>query len=434
MRMIILILFSLLLGAPLTGQPGQVGENKYAIYLNGNRLEIPYFSNFPIDQPRADIKKVVVTIHGANRDADDYFAHMEEAASLRPDDSDSTLIIAPQFLAEEDMEEFNLNDQHLYWSSGGWRAGSVSGSSSSHPRPERISSFAVMDSMILQLARIFPNLQYLIFTGHSAGGQFSNRYSGSSPIENILCANFGIRTRFVVANPSSYVYLGDQRRIGNSVDQFETYNGNCTAFNDWSYGLEDLSTYPSLAGKDSIIARMARREIIYLLGQVDNNPNAPSLDKSCQSILQGDHRLERGSIYFNYLKQFLGSDQSPFQQIDTVPFAGHSDRVMYTSDIGLFYLFESKPQSLCDAITSTKGSSAINKIQVYPVPAIAHLMISTSEKTGQLTLYAMDGSKVLETRMDSPLFRMEVGDVAAGMYILEFRSRESLSRQKVVIR
>ncbi len=418
----------------LAAQPQEVGSSKFVVKINGNSLKIPYFSNFAIDQSREDIKKVILTIHGTNRDADDYIDNLEEAASLRPEESDSTLIIAPQFLTEEDIESFGLDAEHLYWSSGGWRAGSLSQSSSSHPRPERISSFAVMDSLILRLANIFPNLQYWVFAGHSAGGQFSNRYSASSPMENILCEDFGISTRFLVANPSSYVYLDDRRRLGNSVDQFESYTGNCTAFNEWSYGLEALPAYPAQAGKDSIIARLARREIIYLLGQVDNNPNSPSLDKSCQANLQVEHRLERGSIYFKYLKQFFGADQSPLQQIDTVPFVGHSDRVMYTSDIGLFYLFENNPRSSCDAITSTEEPITRPNVRVYPIPAAEYLTISTFGLPGRLTLYALDGGRILETPARGSAIRLDLTGIPAGVYILEFRSLTTLSRQKVLIR
>lgn len=44
-----------------------------------------------------------------------------------------------------------------------------------------------------------------------------------------------------------------------------------------------------------------KREVIYLLGQQDTDPQHPALDKSCAAEAQGAYRLERGKLFFGYL-------------------------------------------------------------------------------------------------------------------------------------
>ena len=51
--------------------------------------------------------------------------------------------------------------------------------------------------------------QVVIF-GNSAGGQFVNRYAAVGRGPGALAAR-GIQTRFIVANPSTYLYFGDDR-------------------------------------------------------------------------------------------------------------------------------------------------------------------------------------------------------------------------------
>ena len=88
---------------------------------------------------------------------------------------------------------------------------------------KRLSSFAVADRLLAELsdAKRFPNLRRIVLAGHSAGGQFVNRYvavgrlgeSGAGPARRL-------EYRFLVANPSSYLYLDGRRPVAGG-DRFE---------------------------------------------------------------------------------------------------------------------------------------------------------------------------------------------------------------------
>ena len=193
-------------------QGNSIGIKKVIMNINGQTLKIPYFSNYSLGTTDNGIANAVIVIHGTNRNADDYYANMSTAASMRTAQTDSLIIVAPQFLTEADITQFSLDNEHLYWSNGGWKSGSNSKDNNTNPRPEKISSYAVLDTIMFRLAKNFPNLKSIVFTGHSAGGQVTNRYSATTPIIETLCDQFNVSTKFIVANPSSYLYLDEKRR------------------------------------------------------------------------------------------------------------------------------------------------------------------------------------------------------------------------------
>jgi len=345
------------LGFDLSAQADNIGIDKFSISVNNNILKIPYYANQDIYQANDDIVKAVIVVHGNNRDADEYFDNMMSAANSASISAQGVLIIAPQLLTEEDINFHGLDDEHLYWSSGGWKAGSNSRDESANPRPVRIPSYAVLDSLMLHLAQQYSQLSSIVFTGHSAGGQVAQRMAATSPMPDILCRGLDINTRYVVANPSSYVYLDDNRKASGSTTEFRLPSTSCSTYNEWKYGLEELYTYGDRIGADSIRNMYRRRVVTYLLGEEDNNPNSSSLDLSCEARQQGSHRLERGQIYYNYLKFYYGEEIASTHHLITVPGAAHSNFDMYNSPQGIFELFE-RTSSSCDSrYTATKFDS-----------------------------------------------------------------------------
>ena len=139
----------------------------------------------------------------------------------------------------------------------------------------------------------------------------------------------GIRLRYVVANPSSYAYFSPQRPVKFDI-------ANCPGFNDWKYGMQNLPDYAGGRGAQQLEQDYVSRDVTYLLGQQDTDPNHPALDKSCEAETQGAYRLMRGHNYFDYLKQRhpqLG------HRLVEVPGVGHDGDKMFTSPEGEKVLF-----------------------------------------------------------------------------------------------
>ena len=317
-----------------------IGDKKFPVSINGDEFVIPYFSNvddiMATDNP--SITKAIIAVHGSGLNASGQLRNMMEAATIEGVSMENTLIIAPQFPGEDEVMEFNLDNQHIFWS-GAWR----SGSTANGPGDVNIPSFSVMDLLITKIIE-YPNLQNIVLIGHSAGGQFANRYSMSSPVaDDVELA--GIDIRFIPVNPASYTYLDDRRLVSGTETTFERPEDlrGCYEFNEYRYGLEELFTYLDDVGAETIRERLAQRNVVYLVGENDNNPNFPGLDRGCEALFLGRHRLERGINYFNYLQFYyndvFGIDINEAQEIDFVPRVGHTSFGMYTSEVGRSHIF-----------------------------------------------------------------------------------------------
>jgi hypothetical protein len=85
--------------------------------------------------------------------------------------------------------------------------------------------------------------------------------------------------RYIVANPSSYLHFTNERTVGDSFLPF-SYSV-CLGFNDYKYGMQNMVSYGvGYSGMD-LFGRHAARQVTYMLGTADNDPNHPELDTRC---------------------------------------------------------------------------------------------------------------------------------------------------------
>src|SRR5262249_19725166 len=150
--------------------------------------------------------RVIVAIHGAQRTAVTTYRDVMAAAQAAGADQTS-LIIAPQFLNQDDIAQYGLPDDILFWTNNQWRLGDRSANMT--PRPARVSSYALVDELLDRIAdsENFPNLTTVIVAGHSGGGQFSQHFAAGSLVENHLFGELGLAVRYVTMNPGTYLYL-----------------------------------------------------------------------------------------------------------------------------------------------------------------------------------------------------------------------------------
>lgn len=415
-------------------QVDHVSSDKFSMQINGHTLKIPFYSSQDIFTADLDIARAIIVLHGTNREAGDHFNNMEAVVN-NASMSDGTLIISPQFLTEDDINFHFLDNEHLYWSSGGWKSGSNSRNAITNPRPERMPSYAVMDSLFIHLARQFPNLKSIVFAGHSAGGQFSQRLAASSPMADRLCHSFDVITQYIVANPSSYAYMDGQRAEAGTTDQFSVPSTSCAEYNEWKYGLEDLFTYPGLLGVDSIRSKNKRRIVSYLLGEEDNNPNSSSLDVSCEALLQGAHRYERGEIFFNYLQHYYGNTISSTHEFLSVPNVGHNSFQTYSSVQGNYALFEKPLNFSCGTFVNVTESIRKEKLDIYPNPLTDVLNVSLVTRANEnleLLIFDLYGRLML-TRSITINEQVDVSSLNSGMYILRIQANGQRIHKSFVV-
>ena len=101
--------------------------------------------------------------------------------------------------------------------------------------------------------------------------------------------------------------------------------------------MDERPAYAAKSSPADLEKDYARRDVIYLLGAKDTNPNHPALDKSCEAEAQGPHRFARGHAYFDYIRN---RNQSGFNhRIHDVAGVGHQGGKMLKSACGLAALF-----------------------------------------------------------------------------------------------
>ncbi len=320
--------------------------NLFNVVKNDKTYTLRYASNHPINVYNKKIKQLVIYIHGARRNGLDYY-DWGETAVKNANKNEETLFISPQFTSEKDLDAHKHNANHLFWANNNWRVGDESVSSKKRQMATTISSFSLVDSMIVRVCnrKLFPKLKKIIVIGHSAGGQFVQRYAGMTPMPEILMAHpeifgRGYKFRFIVMNPSSYLYFDDRRPVktatGLSFQRPDTTG--CSNFNEYPKGFEKLNPYATNIVSKKIQDQFLARDIVFIMGGSDVDINDSSLDKTCSGNMQGRFRLERGQFYYEYVKLFSKKDK--IHRIEVVPNVAHSGDKMVNAEITRKYLFK----------------------------------------------------------------------------------------------
>jgi pimeloyl-ACP methyl ester carboxylesterase len=277
------------------------------------------------------ITRAFILVHGAGRDADNYFRTAVAAAFLG-NALESTVVISPRFASNDGRGcRDKLDPNEVSWSCIGdsWRSGGAAISD------DKLTSYDFMDEILRKLARkdVFPNLKAIVVAGHSAGGQFVTRYEMASRVHDDL----GVPVTYVVANPSSYAYPDAARPVFEKTDpEFHPFSDgrNCVTFDHWPYGLEGRTGYAAKLSADQMIKQLVARPVTYLLGEIDILPLG-GFDSSCPAMAQGPTRLARGEAFAKYVDSKYGAQH----KVTVVPLCGHNARCMFTADVVLPLIF-----------------------------------------------------------------------------------------------
>ncbi|HEY7842940.1 MAG TPA: alpha/beta hydrolase [Bradyrhizobium sp.] len=308
--------------APHTKPVKAIADARLAV---DNKGMLPLYLSSDWSKPQPAITRAVLVLHGRLRNADVYFRSARTAQAAAGDVGKSTIMIVPQFLAEVDIEGWHLPPDTLRWTLEGWEGGEPA------LGPTPASSFDALDAILARLAdrKLFPNLKQVVVAGHSGGGQVVQRYAIATRGEAALkAAQIGVR--YVVANPSSYAYFSAERPEPQIA-------ASCVGYNNWKYGMEARPPY--VAGSpDELEQRYVARQVIYLLGTKDTNPDHPALDKSCMAEAEGPYRYARGHSYAAVMAK--RDSGSPNHRVWDVQGVGHDGDKMLTSPCGLAALFD----------------------------------------------------------------------------------------------
>ncbi len=312
-----------------------ISDTRLTIETAQGSAELPLYLSSAWDTAQPGIVRAVIVVHGKLRNADTYFnagqtalAAAEAGGNVAPN---TTLLIAPQFLATIDTATYNEPADILSWDGNAWMGGEPAAGS------VPLSSFTALDAIVKRLAdrRLFPNLRQIVIAGHSGGAQVVQRYAVAMHDIPAL-AEENISLRFLVANPSSYAYFDAQRPAADGMPA--PYDaGQCPAFDQWKYGMQDRPAYVNDRTPAQLEQAYAARPVTYLIGGDDHDPAQSALDKSCAGEAQGPQRLARGEAYYHYLQMRHPSGLN--QSFHVVPGVGHNGTRMLTSACAVTVMF-----------------------------------------------------------------------------------------------
>lgn len=308
------------------------GCTEWITFGNGPSRSMVY-RTYSLTQKNENIRRAFILVHGAGRNADDYFRTAVAAAFLAGA-LDDTIVISPRFASNSGGQTGcadKLSPNEVNWPCGGdsWRSGGVALNDKS------LTSYDFADEMLRKLARkdVFPSLKVIVISGHSAGGQFVTRYEMANKIHDTL----GVPVTYVVSNPSSYAYPDALRPAadGKTVGRFSDAR-NCTTYDSWPYGMENRGNgYASKIPDEQLRKQLIARPTVYLLGQIDILPLG-GFDGSCPAMAQGSTRLARGHAFGAYITSKYGARD---HKVVEVELCGHNARCMFTSDQALPIVF-----------------------------------------------------------------------------------------------
>lgn len=310
---------------PVPPPVAAVVEGRFAVTVPAGTGTLPIAASQDWSRPLPAVRRVVIIVHGYNRNAVDYARTVE---ALVPD-GEATLVLAPQFLAAEDIAAHALPDATLRWQRELWSSGSPA------EGPAPLSAFDALDAILEKAAdgTTLPNLSQIVLAGFSAGGQLVQRYVAVGRGAAVF-RHGGIELRYVVGSPSSFAYFGAERPQAGGAAQ-------CPQFDRWKYGFAgDLPPYAAAAARDGIPTlerRYLDRPAVYLVGEADKNPSHRFLDKSCAAEAQGPDRLSRTLGFFAIMQQRHGAGFR--HRVWTIAGAAHNVERVFGSPCGRAVLF-----------------------------------------------------------------------------------------------
>lgn len=295
--------------------------------LSIGNAQLPVFVSQDWSQSLRGIRRAVIVVHGYNRNAADYARNM---MALGP--PADTLVVAPQFLSPEDVAAHHLPDGILRWDREQWEDGNPA------LGPAALSAFDGFDAVLAKLTdrAIFPNLTRIVLAGFSAGGQFVQRYVAVGKGED------AIPLRYVIGSPGTYAYFGDERPLPNGTFGPVSGAGQCPDYNRWKFGfaggLPPYVAAAAAAGIPALERRYVARNVVYLAGGDDTDPNHRLLNKSCAAEAQGPSRLARMQLFLADMKH---RDGEAFRQpMWVVPGVAHNEARVFGSLCGRAALFD----------------------------------------------------------------------------------------------
>tara|TARA_B110000116_G_C16771035_1_gene553359 strand:- start:376 stop:1281 length:906 start_codon:yes stop_codon:yes gene_type:complete len=235
---------------------------------------------------------ILISLHGADRNGNNH-----RNTLVNKSNQFKFIVIAPQFTVNYFPGGDTYNLANIFIDGDNPSVTSLN--------PENQWTFSVLDPIFNYIKSITNNnsAKYNLI-GFSAGGQLAHR-------------------TFLFGNSISC-----NKTIAMSSGWYTTINNNI----DFPYGLN----YSPLQTSD--LSNVFAKELIILVGENDNNPNAAGLRRNSTVDLQGTNRLDRANYFYSLAESMASEQDIPFNwEIAIIPNASHELSPISNYAINLLY-------------------------------------------------------------------------------------------------
>lgn len=245
-----------------------------------------------------DLKRmpVLFALHGAERSAATQIKAWKPLAETY-----GFIVVAPEFTKERGYTE---NDYQF--------GGLLAQKNDTKLRPEKEWTFALIEALFDYVKRETDNTsaRYALF-GHSAGGQFVNRFMAAMPAARV--------SRAVAANPSSWAF-----------PQAEGIEGTDGKNYGWPYSFKNTPFADAEA-----LRRFYGRPLVVQIGTADNFDDG-SMATDPASMAQGPHRYARARNFYDLCARQAAAEGVTLRiRIAEVEGAGHGTYGMVYGKAGV---------------------------------------------------------------------------------------------------
>lgn len=284
----------------------------FALPIGRATYQLPLERHGTCTDTPASPRHLIIGVHGGGRNASGVLRALRmmvaERSGLQPA---QYVLLAPQLVYRWNLTRQQRQQRYIYWDTD-WSAGG-------RARNAPIHSFALLEHLIAAIREDCPRISRVTIVGHSAGGQYVHRLALFGQLEQRWPT---LSIHYVVANPSSYVWL-------QPIDRPE-----CPHANHYKYGIEQIP--PLLLGARSltqILENFRAKHVTYLLARGDTRRDE-FLDTTCAADAQGRTRFARGKHYRTMLRRQFGGGIFVRHRFGILPRAvGHDATAVYHSRI-----------------------------------------------------------------------------------------------------
>lgn len=304
---------------------------------------LPIHANFKLNQSLETIRRVIIVLPSTRHSIGQHYLDVSSLILQNWAHMSDTLIISPIFPSPIDAKFSGVPA----WKKSNWETGQNSTQAKGRPAP--VSAYQVVDDILRRVAdhSVMPELSQVVLAAHGGGAHLLQRYAMLNNMDEAI-KDKGIAIRYVIANAPSYLYLTDERprRNGSGFASYE--RGICPNYNHYPYGPQHLTGYATGLIPEYTYARYTSRDVVYLLGTADSNPEDHSKDKHCAAEAQGATRLSRGTGYIQYIHSLAKANPiaTPFAHRPyRVNGVAHDAANMFGSQCGSHELLGTAPET-----------------------------------------------------------------------------------------